>query len=144
MILKVKILESFLVTINDVNLLTNKPNINLSKGMVNELLTVEDYEEVIAGDKLSVIEFTSSACPPWACIRSELDTMCKKQEYQDVNVCTIDVEKNPTPHMKAGIETTPTYQFYRKGSKLDQLDGANYDEIVEMIAKHQENDLNII
>ena len=49
----------------------------------------------------------------------------------------IDVDDNAEASQAAGITCMPTFQFYKGGNKVDELQGASIDRLKEMIAKHK-------
>merc|ERR1712083_514758 len=90
-----------------------------------------------AGDKLVVVDFTASWCPPCkriAPVFAKLD-----EENADVVFVKVDVDENSETSEKYGIQAMPTFIFLKKKEKVDTLQGADEDKLKEMISKHKES-----
>lgn len=46
-------------------------------------------------------------------------------------------EENKERAKAVGIKVAPTFQFYRGGTKLDEVKGAKWDELVEKVNEHK-------
>ena len=41
----------------------------------------------------------------------------------------VDVDQNKETAQECGIESMPTFQFYKKGKKIDEIQGADIDAV---------------
>ena len=48
----------------------------------------------------------------------------------------VDVDANSDAAKEAGIACMPTFKYYKGGSEVDKLEGANIDMVKEMIEKN--------
>merc|ERR1712086_413705 len=94
--------------------------------MVKQLKTLAEFDEIksASADKLVVIDFTATWCPPCQMIGPKFVAMA--EEFGDaVIMVKIDVDENAEAAQAAGIEAMPTFQFFKGGAKIDQIRGAN-------------------
>ena len=106
--------------------------------MVKVLKTLAEYNEVVAAstDKLLVIDFTATWCPPCQMIGPKFVAMA--EEFGDaVTMVKVDVDENAEAAQAAGIEAMPTFQFFKGGVKIDQVRGANEPGVREAITKYK-------
>lgn len=38
---------------------------------------------------------------------------------------------------ECGVKAMPTFQFYKKGTKIDEMNGADKDKLVALVQKHK-------
>merc|ERR1711862_244354 len=106
------------------------------RNMVRELKTLDDYTAVLKEDKLVVIDFTATWCPPCQFIKPKYHALSDGGEHPNVIFCACDVDANGQTSEKAGIQCMPTFQFYKGGNKVDQIEGADYDTLVAKVKQH--------
>merc|ERR1719498_1763710 len=99
--------------------------------MVQELATKAEFDEVLKVDKLVIVDFTATWCPPCQMIKPKFHELAEKTE--DVVFVAVDVDANGETAEACGISCMPTFQYYKGGNKVDELQGANYDKLVEMM-----------
>ena len=76
--------------------------------MVKELKTKAEYDEMIKSDKLTVVDFTATWCPPCQMIKPKFHAFA--EELGDaVNMCSCDVDENAEASEAAGITCMPTF-----------------------------------
>merc|ERR1711964_689795 len=99
--------------------------------MVQTLDTVEDYNKAKAAEGLVVIDFTATWCPPCQRIGPKFAELDGK--YEGVTLLKLDVDANKEGSQAAGIQCMPTFQFFKAGEKVHQIEGADFDGLVKKI-----------
>merc|ERR1712004_197725 len=90
------------------------------------------------GDKLVVIDFTATWCPPCKMIAPKYEAMAA--EFDKVTLKKIDVDKNAEASQAAGIACMPTFKFYKDGKEVeaDKIEGASEEKIRSTIKKYHD------
>merc|ERR1712124_206587 len=98
------------------------------RGGVKQLATKAEFDTELsdAGSKLVVVDFTASWCPPCQRIKPIFEAMAT--EHADVVFVKVDVDENAETAEACGISCMPTFQYYKDGKKVDELQGASEDE----------------
>ena len=83
-------------------------------------ITDATLDEVLATDKLVVIDFWAEWCGPCKMVGPIIDQL--SEEYKDrVVVGKIDVDNNDEATSKYGIRNIPTVLFIKNGEVVDKL-----------------------
>ncbi|KAK2860247.1 hypothetical protein Q7C36_004413 [Tachysurus vachellii] len=90
-----------------------------------------------AGDKLVVVDFTAKWCGPCQMIGPIFKAMSENPKYKDVVFLKVDVNEAQDVSSACGIQCMPTFQFYKRGEKLEEFSGANKETLENMINKHK-------
>jgi thioredoxin-like negative regulator of GroEL len=53
----------------------------------------------------------------------------------DVEFAKVDVDEADEVAASCGIQAMPTFQFYKNGAKVDEMCGANKQELKDLILK---------
>ena len=86
-------------------------------------ITDATLNEVLATDKLVVIDFWAEWCGPCKMVGPIIDQL--GEEYKDrVVVGKIDVDNNDEATSKYGIRNIPTILFIKNGEVVDKVVGA--------------------
>ncbi|GAA0036901.1 thioredoxin [Brevibacterium metallidurans] len=89
--------------------------------------TVTDFTfqaEVIDSDLPVVVDIWATWCGPCKQVAPILDEL--SEEYAGrVKIVKVDADANPEVVTAAGVTSIPTLGFYRNGSRVDVLIGAN-------------------
>jgi thioredoxin 1 len=98
-------------------------------------ITDATLEEVLATDKLVVLDFWAEWCGPCKMISPIIDEIA--EEYKDKAVVgKIDVDGNHESAAKYGIRTIPTVLFVKNGEVVDKVVGAGAKAVfVEKVEK---------
>ena len=96
--------------------------------MVRMLATKAEFDEVLKGDKLVVVDFTASWCPPCQMIAPKFAELAETVKDHAVLV-KVDVDENGETSQAAGISCMPTFQFYKGGNKVHEIQGADFDGV---------------
>ncbi len=88
-----------------------------------------------AGDKLVIVDFSATWCGPCQAIKPKYHEMAEANE--DVVFIEIDVDENEDTSEKYRVNAMPTFLFFKKGEKVGEMQGANENQLREMLAQHK-------
>jgi hypothetical protein len=57
------------------------------------------------------------------------------EEFPNADFYKVDVDQNEESSAEAGISCMPTFQFYKNGKKIHEIQGANLSELKSQILK---------
>ena len=99
---------------------TNKLKINK---MAKEFNDSNFQADVLASDKLTVVDFWAEWCGPCRAIGPVIEELSKEYDGK-VNVGKVNVDNNPQVSMNYGITSIPAILFIKNGQVVDKLVGA--------------------
>ncbi|KAJ8262624.1 hypothetical protein GJAV_G00168480 [Gymnothorax javanicus] len=107
--------------------------------MVREIKDLEEFHSALkeAGDKLVVVDFTASWCPPCRRISPVFSSLSEEAEFMDIVFMKVDVDLAQELAVSCEIQCMPTFQFYKNGQKVDEFSGADEAELRERLKKHK-------
>jgi thioredoxin 1 len=79
--------------------------------------------DVLASDKLTVVDFWAEWCGPCRAIGPIIEDLSKEYDGK-VNVGKVNVDNNPQVSMNYGITSIPAILFIKGGQVVDKLVGA--------------------
>jgi thioredoxin 1 len=93
--------------------------------------------DVIASDKLSVVDFWAEWCGPCRAIGPVIEELSK--EYAStVKIGKVNVDNNPEVSLEYGITSIPAILFIKDGKVVDKLVGAQPKaNFVKKIEQHK-------
>lgn len=89
-----------------------------------------NFQDVVAGAKLVVIDFWATWCGPCKRLASLIEELAAEYEGKAV-VCKCDIEENPDLTEKFGIMSVPTVIFLKDGEVADTLVGVAGKQVYE-------------
>ena len=101
--------------------------------MVGQLNTMDEFKKCISENDLVVIDFTATWCGPCKMVGPKFVELAP--EFPNTVFVKIDVDQNADAAEACNITAMPTFQFYKGGSKVQEVVGASIDNVKEMIAK---------
>ena len=104
--------------------------------MAAEITDANFQQQVIASDKLSVIDFWAEWCGPCRAIGPVIEELSKEYAGK-VNVGKVNVDNNPQISTNYGITSIPAILFIKGGKVVDKLVGAQpKGNFVKKIEQH--------
>ena len=82
-----------------------------------------NFETLVNGDKLVVIDFWAPWCGPCRHLAPTIDELAAEYEGK-VKICKCNVDENDGVPMKYSIRNIPTLLFFKNGELVDRLVGA--------------------
>jgi len=92
---------------------------------MSEIIKVnsETFEATIQGTPLTIVDFTADWCAPCRMMHPVYKQMAAK--YGDkVAFVVVDTEENPDVIMRYGVQSLPTFTFFRNGEAVKRIVGA--------------------
>merc|ERR1719427_123577 len=86
-----------------------------------------------AGDKLVVVDFTATWCGPCKNIAPKYKKMSEMPENKNVIFLKVDVDEAEEVAQSCSIKAMPTFFFYKNGEKVNEIVGANFEKLEEMV-----------
>ncbi|CCH42666.1 Thioredoxin [Wickerhamomyces ciferrii] len=99
--------------------------------MVNVITSVDQFKQSIAQDKLVVVDFFATWCGPCKMIAPILEKFDK--EYTNVDFFKLDVDELGSVAQEQEVSAMPTIIFYKNGSVVDKIIGANPNAIKQKL-----------
>ncbi|CAH8390758.1 unnamed protein product [Eruca vesicaria subsp. sativa] len=102
--------------------------------------TVEEWTEKLKAaresNKLIVIDFTATWCPPCRFIAPVFVEFAKK--HLDVIFFKVDVDELQSVAQEFKVEAMPTFVYLKGAEQVDKVVGAAKDEIEAKLLKHSQ------
>jgi thioredoxin 1 len=91
--------------------------------MAVEFTDTNFQTEVLASEKLTIVDFWAEWCPPCRAIAPIIEELSK--EYSgNVNVGKVNVDFNPQLSINYGVTSIPVILFIKGGQVVDKMVGA--------------------
>jgi thioredoxin 1 len=104
------------------DLIKTKKNKN-NNTMAKEFNDANFQADVLASDKLTVVDFWAEWCGPCRAIGPVIEDLAKEYDGK-INVGKVNVDNNPQVSMNYGITSIPAILFIKGGQVVDKLVGA--------------------
>jgi thioredoxin 1 len=105
-------------------------------GRTKEVKTVQEFHEIISssGDNLVVVDFYATWCGPCMYMAPIFIATSEKLEYKDVIFIKVNVDEDGGwIANEARVTNLPTFQFYKKGSKVHEFSGASEQLLISTL-----------
>ena len=100
--------------------------------MPKQLTTKAEFDETLKDEKLVVVDFTASWCPPCQMIAPKFAEL-SEQVADYATLVKVDVDENGETSTACGINCMPTFQFYKNGNKVHEIQGADFEGLKSKI-----------
>ncbi|GLD72717.1 thioredoxin-like protein [Lates japonicus] len=104
--------------------------------MVRMVGSLEEFDTILkeAGDKLVVVDFTATWCGPCKHIAPIYEELSKDANNKNVIFLKVDVDEVQDLCARCKIRSMPTFQFYKKGEKVEEFSGADPNQLKSKVA----------
>uniref|UniRef100_A0A7S3I681 Thioredoxin n=1 Tax=Favella ehrenbergii TaxID=182087 RepID=A0A7S3I681_9SPIT len=92
-----------------------------------------DFDQTIAQNKLVVVDFTATWCGPCQRIAPFFTELATKNP--DVEFVKVDVDECDEVAASCGVQSMPTFHFYKDGKMIHSFSGANSDVLASKVAE---------
>ncbi|RUS18193.1 thioredoxine 2 [Endogone sp. FLAS-F59071] len=84
---------------------------------------VAEFNELINGDKLVVVDFHATWCGPCKIISPKFEEFSNK--YTDALFAKVDVDEVADVAEEVSVRAMPTFMFFKNGKKVHEIVGPN-------------------
>lgn len=94
-------------------------------------LQEKQFEDFIASDKLSVIDFTAAWCGPCKQISPVFEQIA--ESTPSILCVKVDIDEEPDLANRCMVTSVPSFVFYRNGKEVHRINGANKSALTDYI-----------
>jgi thioredoxin 1 len=107
------------------------------KGEHGQPIAISEFDKMIAGDKLTMVDFYTTWCGPCKMMAPHVVKL-KDNKSDLVNVLQIDAEAQMEISGRYNIEAYPTILFFKKGQVINKVVGArDYEQLLAEVEKYK-------
>ncbi len=104
-----------------------------------ENLTKQQFDDLIKGKELVLLEFFGTWCMPCKMVAKILDRI--KEERSDFKLIMLDIDKNLSLAKEFSVLTVPSFLVFKNGKEVEKMVGfRQYNQINDALNKHKNND----
>ncbi len=99
-----------------------------------EQVNSNDFDSIINGDCLTIVDFSASWCMPCRMLKPILERVA--EQLDTVKFVNLDIDESEDIAKRYRIFSVPTLVAFRSGKKIDSLVGLNsFDEVVDFVSR---------
>jgi len=93
--------------------------------VVKSITSLKDFNDTIAEDKLTIVDFYADWCGPCKAISPVFKDLSENTDPAVVTFAKVDVDAHNDIAQECGVQAMPTFMSFRSGTKVDTVVGAN-------------------
>ena len=102
---------------------------------IQHVATLAEFNTLIRGDKVVVIDFTAVWCPPCQMIKPIFEKL--SEQFTHIVFLKVDVDEQQDIAAQEGIRAMPTFKIYQKGVMKKEIVGANVRALTNAVASFE-------
>lgn len=105
--------------------------------MVEHVHNLPEFQEIIrsSGNKLVVVDFTATWCPPCRAIAPHFEALSHRYQGR-VLFLKVDVDEAQDVAKFSSVSSMPTFHFYRNGKRVAEFSGADPSKLDRTVEQH--------
>ena len=100
---------------------------------VQEITSDKQFNSVISQNPLVVIDFYAEWCGPCKQIAPNFSALSNQKECSSVKFFKLNIDTVPEIAQLCKVKSIPTFISFKNGKMLNVVNGANMDNIVNMV-----------
>ncbi|XP_074533464.1 thioredoxin-like [Halichoeres trimaculatus] len=96
---------------------------------------MDDFRGILkeAGDRLVVVDFYAKWCGPCREISPKFEEASQNPKYKNVIFAKVDVDLADKIASACGVQSMPTFQFYKNKEMIDEFSGNKPELLVQKL-----------
>ncbi|CAB3980529.1 thioredoxin II [Paramuricea clavata] len=109
----------------------------MSEEQITIINSKKEYDDLVSStsDGLIVVDFYADWCGPCRQIAPVYKRFSK--EFKKVKFASVDVDEHEDIAENEGVTVMPVFRFYKLGQMIDQVTGANKEQLREKLEMYQ-------
>ena len=100
-----------------------------------EKLTIENFDDKINSDKITLVDFSASWCMPCRMFKPIVEELA--ENMPEINVYNVDIDDSEEIARRYKIFSVPTLLLFKYGEKIDSSVGMlNYEDLELFVKKN--------
>ena len=88
--------------------------------------------DVLGSERVTVVDFGATWCPPCRALEPTIEELSKKYEGR-VDFLKLDIDANPSTPQRYGIKGIPTLIVFDGGRELERIVGASSKDAISRV-----------
>ncbi|RSL39937.1 hypothetical protein CEP53_013706 [Fusarium sp. AF-6] len=103
--------------------------------MVHNIRTKGDFKEALETYDIVVVDFFATWCEPCKAIAPVYAHCHELEKFKDFRFLKINVDELSDLCEELKVTSMPTFQLYKKGEKISELQGADREGLIKLLEK---------
>ncbi|KAM0755020.1 thioredoxin [Meredithblackwellia eburnea MCA 4105] len=105
--------------------------------MVAAIESLQQFQELINGDKVIVVDFWATWCGPCKAISPIFEKL--ESQFPNLGFYKVDVDAVEDVAAEVGIKAMPTFKFFKGGEQIGSVVGADPKKLKDALDLHGES-----